>query len=191
MDAALRLPDIELTPRAVSALLDVPERRVRKEIEHGIFGTPLPFSAVVYVFALGASNDMEPSVEWRRHLFDNLARSLRPGLPVPDLVEAGGFFRLDLRSVTEAVIERISAFDHWKQRRVVEDLDILAGEPVFKGSRLAVRNIGGRVAKGERTAALLEDYPYLTEKDLEFARRYAEAYPRVGRPHGPSEAPRR
>lgn len=188
MGAALRIPEIELTPRVVSALLDVPENRVRKEIEHGLFGTPLAFSAVVYVFALTLSEEMEPSVIWRRHLFETLKRCLRPGTAVPEEVDAGGFFRLDLRSAAEAVMERLSAFDRWKERRVVEDPEILAGEPVFKGSRLAVRNIGGRIAKGERPSTILEDYPYLSEADLEFARRYAEAYPRIGRPRESAQA---
>jgi len=36
--------------------------------------------------------------------------------------------------------------------------------------------------KGESRQEILEDYPYLTERDLEFSMLYVRAYPRMGRP---------
>jgi uncharacterized protein (DUF433 family) len=36
--------------------------------------------------------------------------------------------------------------------------------------------------RGEDPSAILEDYPHLTGEDLELARLYVRAYPRVGRP---------
>ena len=62
--------------------------------------------------------------------------------------------------------------------------DILGGEPVFVGSRLAVRHVGGMLAQGTDLSEVQEDYPYLTERDIEFARLYVAAYPRMGRPRG-------
>ncbi len=67
-------------------------------------------------------------------------------------------------------------------KRICEDGDVLAGEPVFKGTRLAVRHIGGMRAKSEPVERIIEDYPDLTPDDVEFARLYAEAHPLVGRP---------
>jgi uncharacterized protein (DUF433 family) len=67
-------------------------------------------------------------------------------------------------------------------KRIRQHDDILAGEPVFKGTRLAVRHIGGMRAKGEPVERMIEDYPDLTPDDVEFARLYAEAHPPVGRP---------
>ncbi len=66
--------------------------------------------------------------------------------------------------------------------RIHEDEKILGGEPVFKGTRLAVRHIGRMHAKGEPAARIVEDYPDLTAADAEFARLYTEAHPMVGRP---------
>ena len=66
--------------------------------------------------------------------------------------------------------------------RINEDDEILGGEPVFKGTRLAVRHIGGMRAKGEPVERIMEDYPDLSPDDIEFARLYAEAHPLVGRP---------
>ena len=67
-------------------------------------------------------------------------------------------------------------------KRVREDDDILGGETVFKGTRLAVRHIGGMRAGDEPVERIIEDYPHLTRDDIEFARLYAEAHPLVGRP---------
>jgi uncharacterized protein (DUF433 family) len=59
--------------------------------------------------------------------------------------------------------------------RVVEDDRILAGEPTLRGTRLSVRKIGDMInAHGERAITeIREDYPSVTEDDLEFAPRYA------------------
>ncbi len=66
--------------------------------------------------------------------------------------------------------------------RIREDDEILGGEPVFKGTRLAVRHVGGMRARGEPVGRIVEDYPELTPDDVEFARLYTEAHPLVGRP---------
>ena len=67
-------------------------------------------------------------------------------------------------------------------KRIHADEEILGGEPVFKGTRLAVRHIGGMRAKGEPVESIIEDYPELTPDDVEFARLYDEAHPPLGRP---------
>ena len=70
------------------------------------------------------------------------------------------------------------------------DPEILGGEPVFAKSRLAVRQIGAMLLRGASIDDVRDDYPYLTDEDIEFAKLYAEAYPRVGRPreHGETAA---
>lgn len=69
--------------------------------------------------------------------------------------------------------EKIDPFEEWKSRLVIRT-EILGGEPVFPGSRLAVRHIGGLAARGESLGDILEDYPYLTDTDVEFAKIYLE-----------------
>jgi uncharacterized protein (DUF433 family) len=66
--------------------------------------------------------------------------------------------------------------------RIREDDEILGGEPVFDGTRLAVRHIGGMRARGEPAALIVADYPELTADDVEFALLYTDAHPLVGRP---------
>jgi hypothetical protein len=46
--------------------------------------------------------------------------------------------------------------------------------------RLAVRQIGDMVRRGASVKEIVEDYPYLEEEDVDFAKQYATANPRVG-----------
>ena len=70
----------------------------------------------------------------------------------------------------------------WRRGEVVTRDDILGGEPVFPGSRLAIRHIGQMVLRGAAVKEILEDYPYLDEQDIEFAKQFVAEYPRVGHP---------
>jgi uncharacterized protein (DUF433 family) len=65
---------------------------------------------------------------------------------------------------------------------VATDPSILGGERVFRGTRLAVRRVGDAAERPAAVKEMLEDYPYLKADDIEFAKRFARAYPRVGRP---------
>ncbi len=66
----------------------------------------------------------------------------------------------------------------WCEQRISADPSILGGEPVFAGTRLSVRRIAEAAERGETLARLLEDYPYLTEEDVAFARQFAIAHAR-------------
>jgi uncharacterized protein (DUF433 family) len=65
---------------------------------------------------------------------------------------------------------------------IVEDPEIQAGAPTFKGSRVLVWLIVEALKQGEAEAALLKHYPALTREKLEAARLYAEVRPQRGRP---------
>ncbi len=72
------------------------------------------------------------------------------------------------------------SFMRWRELRVTSDPSVLGGEPVFSGTRLSVRRIGEAAEQGEAVATLLEDYPYLTIEDVEFARWFARDLPPRG-----------
>jgi uncharacterized protein (DUF433 family) len=80
-------------------------------------------------------------------------------------------------------IDEASRTDLYKKglARIVSDKKILAGEPVFRGTRLAVRHVGGMRLNGEPTERILEDYPDLSAEDVEFAALYTAANPAPGR----------
>lgn len=86
-------------------------------------------------------------------------------------------------SETESLVDR---FRRWSSK-LVRDEKIKGREPVFPKSRLSVRQIGSMLLRADAEDArgeLREDYPFLTDEDLEFAPIYVKAYPRVGRPAG-------
>ncbi|HVV48761.1 MAG TPA: DUF433 domain-containing protein [Polyangia bacterium] len=188
------LSSISLSPAEVSALLEVPERRVRKEIEHGLLPSPpVDFHAMVYLWVVHSLNDLEPSVEWRRSLLTSIRKHLVHSSvsSIPKELELVHGVSLHLRSLVEEVWERVFSFSRWCDRRVSSDPAVLGGEPVFRGSRLSVRRIGEAAELAGAVGELLEDYSYLKPEDIEFARRFVRAYPRVGRPRESAKAPTR
>ena len=88
---------------------------------------------------------------------------------------------LSMSELDRAVEERLKLFARGK-RRVVSSPDILGGEPVFEGTRVSVRHVGKQAKKGVALATLLEDFPRLSEADVEFARIFVELGKPPGRP---------
>lgn len=173
----------ELTPSEVAALFDLDERRVRKDVEYGVFErlkSPPRFdlAEVVYLYTV-AGIGFELSVEDRKKLYRMIAVALAAKKP-HDLA-LGAYVVVKLDSAVHDVEARLSAFEKWKKKLVERD-DVLGGEPVFPKSRLAVRHIGEMARRGALVEEIVDDYPNLSKQDVEFAQRFVAAYPRVGRP---------
>lgn len=175
---------MELTPSEVVALFALDERRVRKDVEHGVFdrgnGPPrFALAEVVYLFAVAALG-VELGVDDRKKLYRLIAGALAQRTP-PKSIEFSAYLKVRLSRAVDEVEARLARFAKWKQKLVTRD-DILGGEPVFPNSRLAVRQIGEMARRGAAVKEILEDYPYLDAQDIEFAKQFVAAYPRVGRP---------
>src|SRR5260370_10515134 len=84
---------------------------------------------------------------------------------------------------TSMTIDEAARTDLYKKglARIVSDTTILSGEPGVRGTRLAVRHVGGMRLNGEPTERIIEAYPDLSAEDVEFAVLYAAANPTVGR----------
>jgi uncharacterized protein (DUF433 family) len=171
------------TPNEAAALIEISPKRIYKEIEHHIipFGTPnryrLSFGTLVYLRALKEIN-FDFSVSYRIHLHEALQTAWEQQVPT---LEFGKFFTLKVSEIGKELQTLIDRFEAWKSG-LVSTPDILGGEIVFPGSRLSVQRIGGSLERGESLDILREDYPYLTDEDLDFARLYVKAYPQQGRP---------
>jgi len=174
------------TAREAAVLVDLEERVVRKEIEHEVFvpkeSARLEFSAIVYLRLLREFTEarMVPTVERRTELFRAIERALR-SRSVPDSLQLARHVVVDLADVVAEMRRTLDEFETWKAR-LESQPDILGGETVFPNSRLSVRRVGGRLERREAREAIREDYPYLTERDLDFAQLYVRAYPPRGRP---------
>jgi len=174
----------ELTPNEVVALFGLDEKRVRKDVEYDVFergkGPPrFALAEVVYLYTLDRL-EFELGVDDRRMLYRLIADALGQAKR-PKSVELGECVEVKLETAVEAVEDRVERFEKWKKKLVTRD-DILGGETVFPNSRLAVRQIGEMANRGAPVKGIIEDYPALEEQDVEFAKQYATAYPRVGRP---------
>ncbi|MCB9669758.1 MAG: DUF433 domain-containing protein [Alphaproteobacteria bacterium] len=170
-----------LTPNEVAAITGLDERLVRKDLEQGVVTAESPprfgQEDVIY-FMARALFALELGTRERRRLHSMIEGALRGRRQT---VELGTGWTLDLATIERTVDERIGSFDAWKAGLTITD-SVLAGEPAFPGSRLAVRRVGEALRNGVSRDELLEDYPYLTGADLDFAALYTTAYPRVGRP---------
>ena len=171
------------TPAEAAALTGCPERRIRKELEHQVIrvsGLPrLPFAALLYVRWLHVTGE-GLGVGLRAEVCRGIFRATEEGQR-PKRIPVARYLTVELGPVLEEMDRKVSAFNRWKQR-LATDPGIMGGEAVFPGSRLTVRHVGGMLERGESPDVILEDYPYLSREDLEFARTYVRAYPRVGRP---------
>lgn len=180
---------LSLTPAAVAALFDLPDRQVRKEIEHGIVpssGPPrLDFASLVYLRLLSMLG-LDIGVDGRRHLQKIVAHAAGQD-PVPETIEWLPMLTLKVGPVARHVTARVGAFER-RRAKLVASPDILGGEPVFPSSRLAVRYVGALAESGESVESIREDYPYLSAEDIHHAHVYTRAYPKIGRPRGRREA---
>jgi uncharacterized protein (DUF433 family) len=181
-----------LTTNEIVALYDVDERRVRKDVEHGVLAgsKPLRFdlTSVVYLLVVGGLG-FDLGVEDRRKLFGLVSSALRSPTKRPSTIPLSPITELRIGRVVSDAEERFERFEDWKAKLVIDD-GILGGEPVFPKSRLAVRHVGEMLLRGASREEALEDYPYLKERDLDFAVMYTKAYPRIGRPSERQTSPR-
>ncbi len=60
----------------------------------------------------------------------------------------------------------------WKERISI-DPKVLVGKPVIKGTRIAVEFLVELLAEGWTHAQILQNYPHLTEADIQAALHYA------------------
>jgi uncharacterized protein (DUF433 family) len=177
------------TPNEAAALSELSEKQVRNEIEYHVIEVPSPprlsFPTLVYLRALklmGLQLKVDDRVRLARRLLDAVRSS-----PTIDTLDIGDVLALRIGAVIKDLAERVQKFERWRDNLVTSP-DIMGGEAVFPNSRLTVRRVGGMLDRGEPPDAIREDYPYLRPEDLDFARLYVRAYPRVGRPRTTSPA---
>lgn len=90
-------------------------------------------------------------------------------------VELGGFVR-----------DVIEARKHlaMSEKMVVRDGEILGGEPVFKGTRVPVRQVAAALEAGESHQRVRDAYPSIKQIMIDAALAWTRAHPARGRPPG-------
>jgi uncharacterized protein (DUF433 family) len=98
-----------------------------------------------------------------------------------DEVKLDKYIAIDVKSLVEDLSPCIDLYANGLSR-IEEREGVLGGEAVFRGTRVSVRHIGKMFDSGEPVSEIIEDYPFLRENDVRFARLFYKAHPAVGRP---------
>lgn len=179
-----------LSLKEAAVLSGVTEKAIRHELAAHVVrasrtstGTRRFHARELLYFCLVAALPVELSKEDRRDLFELLstgvARRARWRRQKDQLILQGGVpVVLPIDELVARVEARVALLLRGRSR-VASRPDVLSGEPVFNGTRIAVRFVGGRALR-ESVDVLLEDYPALSRDDIEFARMYVA----LGRPPG-------
>lgn len=89
-----------------------------------------------------------------------------------------GKFSLPIDQLQNDVEKRLGAL-----KRLKDTVEGNPEDPVIKGTRIEVYRISALMDGGVTHQAVLEDYPSLTQEQIELACAYAEAIPKKGRPY--------
>ena len=101
--------------------------------------------------------------------------------PPPKTIALSPIIEIKVTDVAKEMTDKLDRSSAWKVK-LVEDPNILGGEPMFPTSRSAVRHVGGLLDRGVPERDVREDFPHIKDEDLAFAKLYAKAYPKMGRP---------
>jgi uncharacterized protein (DUF433 family) len=96
---------------------------------------------------------------------------------------------VEAKNARDALAHDLAAYRRGR-RRIVSDPSILAGEPVFKGTRIPLAHVSALIAKRVPLREIAEDYPALSLADIAFAAIHARMKRNPGRPRKRLRAPR-
>jgi len=116
------------------------------------------------------------SASRRQRLFDEIKAK-----PLAKTVKADDLLIVDVEEARRQIARNFDLLQE-AEAAVVILKDVLAGTPVFKGTRVPVRLISEIMEQGATSAEILEGYPKLSARHLELANVWTKAHPAVGRP---------
>jgi uncharacterized protein (DUF433 family) len=61
------------------------------------------------------------------------------------------------------------------EERIIRDIQVCGGEPVFKGTRVTLRTVLASLAAGDTAEEILSDFPSLKPEDIQAAIAFAAA----------------
>jgi uncharacterized protein (DUF433 family) len=188
--------------REAAAIAEIPESTIRTAIEKRSIAPPasragksiryefdldeLLFIKLLTEFPFSLPREDKDSL---RQLLGKSAGSVgRWQMRGPDLLIKKGELSVSVhyRPLRKQLAQNVSLYRKGFNR-IVSSSEILGGEPVFKGTRIALDHIAGLFRKGVSETEIREDYPSLSDLDLAFASIHARMSPPPGRPRKPLE----
>lgn len=182
-------PEVAATVNEAAYVSGVSRHTVNQAIDRGEIRTrrPLRFETDASGRTVGVAELIYLHVQdflstkGRRVVYKKLMRFNVDLESVPPTIELEDGVKLDITGSVAEIRAKLDELARIK-RRVEENPEIRASEPVFRGTRIPVQMIASFVQQGIPAEEILEDYPALTRESLEIATRYVELYPRRGRP---------
>jgi uncharacterized protein (DUF433 family) len=174
-------PDTIRTALEKRALSPSHRRRTAKSVRHQFSAGDVLFIKLLAEFPFPLSKQDKHS------LAQILARGSRKASPWSrkglDLVYRSGNVQLSLQCKTlRNTVDRNLATLRWGKKRVVSSPDVLAGEPVFRGTRIPLRHVASLFRKNIPEQQIAEDFPNLNARDLGYARLFSRFGEKPGRP---------
>lgn len=88
---------------------------------------------------------------------------------------------IECKPLRQTIVRNLALL-RWGKRRVSSSPDTLGGEPVFRGTRIAVEQVAALFRKGVAASVIAEDFPRLGDRYLAYARLVARLGNKPGRP---------
>ena len=182
MDSAAR----HYSPAEAAALSGVAVKTVHNAIDKRIVEAPARSGAKRARRSLSAQDVLRLklwhevgailSQERRQRLFAEIEQH-----PSAKRVKADAFVIVDVGEARKQIAKRARDLNA-AEAAVTRNSKVMGGEPVFKDTRIPVRLIASMLDQGVSEAEILDGYPKLDARHLEFARIWTAAHPRRGRP---------
>jgi uncharacterized protein (DUF433 family) len=116
------------------------------------------------------------AAERRQRLFEAIK-----AMPTAKTVKADDLLIVDVAEARKQLKARIMELDE-AEAMIERKKGVMAGEPVFKGTRIPVRAMVAMLSQGADKKDILDGYPKLTSRMIELAKIWAAAHPTRGRP---------
>lgn len=174
-------PDVIRTALEKKAVAPSHRQKVGKAVRHQFSVGDVLFLKLLVEFPFPLSR------QDKRSLLQILAHGNRKAaqwsLEGSDLVYRSGKMQMSIecKSLQQTVAKNLAVY-RWGKRRVVSSPEILAGEPVFRRTRIPVQHVASLFRKGVPESEIADDFPALDSRDLAYARLVARFGKRPGRP---------
>ena len=176
IDAALSIPEAAyvtgVTERTINHEIDASILLSQDRTQHRAIGG----ADVVYLGAVrGIRKHLAPPL--RRQMRDAIASAIKQRRPVAKIAA----FELKIAAIEREIQANLITLKRMKRDYIESRREVLAGEPVIKGTRIPARLVADLIKSGTPQALIQQEYD-LTPQQTEAAVIFDRVTPKRGRP---------
>lgn len=171
-----------LTISEAAYLTGTNERAVNHEIDAKIMGAKPPEGRGVSradLIYLGAVRDIRDQVspKLRRQIREAVGSAVNASEPVARVAS----LEVPVAAIEEEILANLELLERVRREHIESRAEVLAGEPVIRGTRIAARLIADLLEQGTSPELIAEEYD-LTPEQVQAASIFARVTPKRGRP---------